>query len=181
MIPPRGLPRGGPIAKNVSGNHGTTERSMKVNSSKANRRGFTLIDVLLVILLLGMLATVAIVAIGGTRDKARKDITKVLVQQTVPNALDRYNNDIGHYPTEEEGGLDALRKKPSFGDDEKLGEKWVGYLTKEPKDAWGNALTYEVVEDAEAGAPKYKLWSNGPNGQSGDDDDIKSVPDEEET
>jgi len=152
-----------------------------VNSSKTGRRGFTLIEVLLVILLLGMLATVAIVAIGGTREKARVDLTKVLVQQTVPNALDRYNNDIQHYPTEDEGGLEALRKKPSFGDDEKLGEKWAGpYLTKEPKDVWGNALTYEVVEDAEAGSPKYKLWSNGPNGQSGDDDDIKSIEDEEE-
>ena len=153
-----------------------------MNSSKTGRRGFTLIEVLLVILLLGMLAAVAIVAIGGTREKARIDITKVLVQQTVPNALDRYNNDIGHYPSEDEGGLEALRKKPSFGDEESLAEKWAGpYLTKEPKDAWNQALTYEVVEDAEAGTAQYKLWSNGPNKQSGDDDDIKSVEDEEET
>lgn len=152
-----------------------------MNSSKTGRRGFTLIEVLLVILLLGMLATVAIVAVRGVREKARKDTTRMLVQQVVPSALDLYNNDIGHYPSEEEGGLDALRKKPNFGDDETLAEKWAGpYLKKEPKDVWGNALNYEIVEDAEAGGQTYKLWSNGPNQQSGDDDDIKSVEDEEE-
>ncbi len=148
----------------------------------ARGRGFTLIEVLLVILLLGMLATVTIVAIGGTREQSRIKITHVLVEQVVPGALDRYNNDIGHYPTEEEGGLDALRKKPSFGDDEELGEQWAGpYLKKEPKDAWNQALTYEIVEDTEGGSAQYKLWSNGPNKQSGDDDDIKSIEDEEET
>jgi type II secretion system protein G len=106
----------------------------------------------------------------------------MLVQQVVPSALDLYNNDIGHYPTEDEGGLDALRKKPSFGDDETLAEQWAGpYLKKTPKDAWNQALNYEVVEDAdEAGGQTYKLWSNGPNKQSGDDDDIKSIEDEEE-
>lgn len=153
-----------------------------MNSSKTGRRGFTLIEVLLVILLIGMLATVAIFAIGGTREQAKKDLTRVLVQDAVPAALDVYSTHIGHYPTEDEGGLDALRKKPSFGDDEKLGERWAGpYVKKELIDAWGNALTYEVVEDADVGSATYKLWSNGPNGQSGDDDDIKSVEDDEET
>lgn len=152
-----------------------------MNSSKTDRRGFTLIEVLLVILLLGLLATVTIMAVGGTREKSRIKITQVLLEQVVPGALDRYNNDIGHYPSEEEGGLEALRKKPNFGDDETLAEQWAGpYLKKEPKDAWNQSLNYELVEDAEAGGQTYKLWSNGPNKQSGDDDDIKSAPDEED-
>jgi len=151
-----------------------------LNARKSSRRGFTLIEVLLVILILSMLAGVGILAFSGVQDKAAIKTTRLLVTTTVPQALDNYKLDIGHYPTEDEGGLEALRKKPNF-DDEAKGEGWRVYLTKEPKDAWGNALTYELVEDSgEGGGQGYKLWSNGPNGQSGDDDDIKNWSEDEE-
>jgi len=143
----------------------------------ARRQGFTLIEVLLVIAIIGLLAGVFIFAIGGEQEKAQKDTTALLVKQ-VCGALDRYKLAIGRYPTEEDGGLDALRVQPTF-DDDALQDKWAGpYLTSEPKDAWNNALGYEVTEAGtdEAKTVPYKVWSYGPNGQddNGADDDIRN-------
>ncbi len=143
------------------------------------RRGFTLLEVLLVILILGMLAGVLIVAVGGAGEGARRDTTTLLITTTVPNAIERYKFNIGHVPSEEEGGLKALRICPTF-QDENLTKKWAGpYLTQEPKDGWGKDLHYEVSTGATTpGAPEYKLWSDGKDGQSGNEDDIKNWSDE---
>lgn len=152
-----------------------------MKARKNDRRGFTLIEVILVIVILAMLAAVGIGLYGPIQDRERIRTTKLLVTVTVPGALDRYKLDIGHYPTEEEGGLEALWKKPSFDEEDTMGANWVGYVTQEPKDAWGKSLNYEIDEEAEGFGPKYKLWSNGPNGNSGDDDDITSEPAGEES
>jgi general secretion pathway protein G len=149
-----------------------------MNRTRRNRRGFTLLEVLLVVAILGMLATVAIMGYGGIRKKAQKDTTQRLIDG-IANQLSLYNNDIGHYPSEEEGGLEALRTKPQF-DDEKLEDKWAGpYLTRDPADAWGNTLSYERTEPGteEADSMPFKVWSNGPNGQddNGAEDDIRNA------
>ncbi len=141
-----------------------------------NARGFTLVEILLVILILGMLAGVFIAVVGPTRQGARIDTTRLLVETTIPGALDRYDMNVGHYPSEEEGGLKALLTKPAFQDEE-TANKWRGpYLSQEPKDAWGHELHYEVVDPATGGAvgAGYKVWSDGPDGQNGTEDDIKS-------
>ena len=143
------------------------------------RSAFTLVEVLLVIVILGMLATVAIRQLIGTREGARIDTTKLLINN-VATQMDLYNMHIGHYPTEEEGGLAAMRTKPQFAD-EKLADKWRGpYLKENPVDAWGHALNYEVVSPGsdEALTTPFKISSNGPDGQAGTDDDIKSWSDE---
>ena len=134
-----------------------------MNRHDSAHKAFTLIEVLLVILILGLLAGLAIYAFSGVLD-----VTTQLVQQVIPSALDTYNMNIGHYPTADEGGLAALRVKPTFSDDT-LAAKWRGpYLTQDPVDAWGRALQYEVQSGADATAAPYKLWSSGPNGTSGD-------------
>ena len=144
-------------------------------------RGFTLVEILLVILILGMLATVFIAVVGPTREGARIDTTRLLIQTTIPEALDRYNMHVGHYPTEDEGGLKALVTKPTF-QEEATASMWRGpYLKQEPKDAWGQEIHYEVVDPSsgEAVTAGYKVWSDGPDKQSGTEDDIKSWKEDE--
>lgn len=148
------------------------ERSILL-ATRAKRQGFTLLEILLVIVILGMLAVVVITNLGGTQDKAGVKLTKVLVEQVLPGDLNRYKADMGHYPTEEEGGLQALMTKPS---DETAAAKWGGpYETKEPKDSWDHALRYEYVPSAGGQPEGYKITSDGQDQQPNTDDDIKCV------
>src|SRR5436305_4127660 len=98
--------------------------------SRPSRRaasGFTLIEILLVIVIILLLAGALVVFVLPQQKGAEKNTTKLLLQN-VGTALDTYRLNVGHYPTEQEGGLDALLKKPQF-ENEKLGDKWnVPYL-----------------------------------------------------
>jgi len=148
-----------------------------MNTRKTMRSGFTLVEILLVIAIIGILAGVFLFTIGGTQEKAKKDTAVLLIEQ-VGGALEHYKLDIGDYPGDEDGGLDALITKPSYTD-EKLGEKWAGpYLKADPVDGWGNKLGYQLSDPGsdEAKTLPYKLWSYGSNKQddSGAEDDIKN-------
>lgn len=141
------------------------------------RSAFTLVEVLLVLVILGLLATVAVVAILPQKEGARLDSCR-LKMDSIETALELYNNNIGHYPNDEEGGLTALLTKPNFSD-EKLGEKWRGpYVKEELRDPWSNPFHYEKAESSETAGKPYKLWSNGPDGQDGTQDDLRNWSEE---
>lgn len=149
-----------------------------VNSRR--RAGFTLIEILLVIVIILLLAGALVVFVLPQQQGAEKNTTRLLLQN-VGTALDTYRLNVGHYPNEQEGGLDALLKKPQF-ENEKLGEKWQGPYLKpgtQLDDPWGNKLRYELNDmsmatDAEKkGGLPYKLFSVGPDGQPETDDDVK--------
>jgi len=149
---------------------------------KRNRttRGFTLVEVLLVIAILGVLAGVFAFTMSGRLDKSKIDAAGLLIDQ-IASKLGEYSIDIGHYPTEDEGGLKALVDKPTF-DDETLAAKWVGYIKrKQLKDPWGHELGYELVDEEQGDTTRQvvHVWSHGPNGEddSGEGDDIKSWED----
>jgi len=154
---------------------------LKQNRFPPRTAGFTLIEVLLVIVVILMLAGAMVVFVLPQQKGAEKNTTKLLLAQ-VANALDTYRLNLGHYPTEQEGGLDALSKKPTF-ENERMGEKWQGPYLKPGTtldDPWGFKIRYETVaasgDNAEAGnttALPYKLFSVGPDGQPDTDDDIK--------
>lgn len=140
--------------------------------------GFTLIEILLVIVVILMLAAAMVVFVLPQQKGAEKNTTKLMLAQ-VATALDTYRLNLGHYPTEQEGGLDALSKKPTF-ENERMGEKWQGPYIKPGTsldDPWGHKLRYELIAaggDAEStSALPYKLFSVGPDGQPDSDDDIK--------
>lgn len=146
---------------------------------RGRKAGFTLIEILLVIVIILLLAGALVVFVLPQQEGAEKNTTKLLLSQ-VSSALDTYRLNLGHYPTEQEGGLDALMKKPTF-ENERLGEKWQGPYLKpgtQLDDPWGHKIRYEVVDRAVAadgaktGLP-YKLYSVGPDGQSDTDDDIR--------
>lgn len=144
------------------------------------RRGFTLIEILLVLAIIGMLAGVAIVSLVGTREGAKIDSTRAMLS-SIETALETYNMHVSHYPSEEEGNLTALRVKPTF-ENEQIGAMWRGpYLKKEPRDAWGNVINYElnVAGTDEAQTQPYRLWSNGADGVDGTEDDVKNWSEED--
>jgi general secretion pathway protein G len=154
-------------------------------SAHARRRrrasGFTLIEILLVIVIILLLAGALVVFVLPQQKGAEKNTTRLMLQG-VGNALDNYRLNLGHYPTEQEGGLDALLKKPSF-ENERLGEKWAGPYLKPGTtldDPWNNKIRYELNDATSGGgtgeaggALPYKLFSVGPDGQPDTEDDIK--------
>src|SRR5512141_717621 len=125
-----------------------TIRTIQLASRRpAQAAGFTLIEILLVIVIILLLAGALVVFVLPQQEGAEKNTTKLLLTQ-VASALDTYRLNIGSYPTEEQGGLDALMKKPTY-ENEKLGEKWQGpYLKPGTKleDPWGHKIVYEKVE-----------------------------------
>lgn len=144
--------------------------------------GFTLIEILLVIVILLLLASALVVFLLPQQEGAEKNTTKLLLNQ-VATALDTYRLNLGRYPSEQDGGLNALVTKPNF-ENSRLGEKWNGpYLKPGTKleDPWGHPIRYEAVdkstmtEDKKSGPP-YKLYSVGPDGQPDTDDDVKLMP-----
>jgi general secretion pathway protein G len=147
-------------------------------------RGFTLVEVLLVIAILGVLAGVFVFTIGGRPDKAKVDVTTIQVND-IAARLEEYKMAINEYPTDEQGGLTALIDEPTF-DDESLSGKWAGpYIKrKQLKDAWGTELSYEVQDEERGDTTRQvvHVWSFGPNKEddSGEGDDIKSWEDEDD-
>ena len=103
------------------------------------RAGFTLIEIMVVIVILGVLATLIVPKIMDRPDEARR--TKAVLDiQSIGQSLDLYRLDNHRYPTTEQG-LNALVVKPEV---DPLPPRWrqSGYLAKLPKDPWGNAYVY---------------------------------------
>jgi general secretion pathway protein G len=134
------------------------------------RRAFTLLEVLMVIVIIGILAAFVVPNFFGAGERAKKDLTKALIESGVNGSLDMYKMHMGHYPREDEGGLQALVQAP---DSEDLAAKWSGPYVKDGaklKDAWGNDLIYS--SPGQYNTNSYDLSSPGPNGSEGDEDDI---------
>ena len=140
----------------------------KLRQRSRSKGAFTLLEVLMVVSIIGLLAVVLVTALSGTQRKAKEDVTKLLIDK-VSMAIERYALHMGHYPTEDDGGLQALIDPPDDEDDEK---KWGGpYLdVKNLKDAWDSDLVYTFPGDVNE--DKFDLVSPGPDLDEGTDDDI---------
>jgi general secretion pathway protein G len=127
-----------------------------------NRRGFTLIEIMVVIVILALLAALVGPKIMGRTDDAKIQTTKTQIR-SLESALKLYKLDNGVYPTTEQG-LNALVTKPAVGVIPK-NYKEGGYLESKnvPKDGWGNDFLY--VSPGEHG--DYDLYSYGADGVKG--------------
>lgn len=132
------------------------------------RRGFTLLEVLMVVVIIGVLAVVVLTQLGGAQDAANLKLAKTFLTGKLAPALDRFKLDFGRYPTDEEG-LAILYEKPS---DEEMTQKWSGpYIAKEQlRDPWSNEYTYKRPGDYNPDT--FDISSPGPDGVQGNDDDI---------
>ncbi len=133
-------------------------------------RAFTLLELLMVIVIIGLLAAFVAPNFFGAEGKAKKDLTQAKIDSGLGGALKMYRAHVGHYPTEEEGGLKALTQKP---DNEDVAKKWAGpYVDKvtDLQDAWGNELIYR--SPGQYNETSFDLASPGEDGQEGTDDDL---------
>ena len=129
----------------------------------ANTKGFTLIEIMVVIVILGILAAVVVPNIMSRPDEARITKTKQDVR-ALETALDLYKLDNFNYPTTEQG-LEALVTKPTTPPVPKRYRE-EAYLKKVPKDPWENE--YQYLSPGERGA--IDIFSLGPDQQLSDDD-----------
>ena len=144
------------------------EFSSEVSSSSPPPRGFTLMEVLLVLAILVILGSfVTVSATSSLQQNANQDAARGQIGM-LEEAIGHYTLNIGRPPSD----LTGLRIAPA---DLKNPAKWAGpYLGKDlPKDPWGNDYHYEVTDQQEG---QFRIWSDGPDGQSGSDDDISNDP-----
>lgn len=122
-----------------------------MKARRAAQQGFTLIEIMVVILILGLLATLVVQSLRGATDKAKR--TKAMADiAELRTALDRYYIDNGSYPTTEQG-LQALVDPP--------GGQGDGYVHRVPPDPWGHPYFYQSDGNT------YTLKSFGADGVEG--------------
>jgi len=130
--------------------------------------GFTLIELMVVIMILGVLAALVVPRVMSRPDEARAIAARQDIAQ-VMQALKLYRLDNGRYPTTEQG-LQALVSRPSSGP---AAENWKSYLDKLPKDPWGRP--YQFLSPGVKGEiDVFSLGADGQSGGSGADADIGS-------
>jgi general secretion pathway protein G len=138
--------------------------------ARAIARGFTLIEIMVVVVIMGILAALVVPKLMGRTDDARIIAAKQDIA-TVMQSLKLYKLDNQRYPTTEQG-LQALLVKPTTGPAAN-GWKTGGYIDKLPKDPWGNAYQY-MSPGIKGEVDVFSFGADGQAGGAGNDADIGS-------
>jgi general secretion pathway protein G len=137
-----------------------------IQSRQHRRRGFSLVEMLLVLVILATLAAIVVPRFAGRSEQAK--ITAAQTQITsISTALDSFEVDNGFYPPSGEG-ITQLATKPDTA------TNWRGPYLKQgvPNDPWGSPYLYEFP--GKNNAQGYDLSSMGPDARAGNEDDIKN-------
>lgn len=136
---------------------------MKILSNRRKSGAFTLIEIMVVVIILGILAATIIPQFVGTTQEAKVSTAKSNIAE-LESALERYNVNMDRYPTTEEG-LKALTEAPQGGD-----SKWRGpYIKLLRPDPWGNQYQYKNPGTHKSSG--FDLWSRGADGVDGGEGD----------
>ncbi|NHB56718.1 type II secretion system major pseudopilin GspG [Acinetobacter shaoyimingii] len=150
-----------------------TQLNKKSNTRRLNQQaGFTLIEVMVVIVILGVLAALIVPNVMGRGEKAKVDTTHITLK-SVAGALDQYKLDNNKYPSMQDGGLDALVNKPASA------KNWMqgGYIKGGyPKDSWDNDVQYVIPGSEGRTFDLYSFGADGKQGGEGNDADIYYQP-----
>jgi general secretion pathway protein G len=147
------------------GKAGAVVRRAASRSTHAASRGFTLLELLVVLVIIGLLAGIVAPQYFAQIGKSNAKVAKAQIE-SFGQALDQYRLDVGHYPTTEQG-LASLRKLPQQE------TRWQGpYLKRDiPPDPWGHPYVY--VRPGTHG--DYDLISLGADGQPGGEGEATDV------
>ena len=136
---------------------------MKSFGHRKNNGGFTLIELMLVVIIIGALTAMVMPRLAGRTEQAKVSAAQADVSANIATALKLYELDNGRYPSTEDGGLQALLNKPGNM------PNWAGpYLEKKPVDPWGHEYQYKAP-----GVHRtydYDLFSIGHDGVESEDD-----------
>lgn len=137
---------------------------MQFRSQRAARRGFTFLEIMFVVVIIGILLALVGPKLVGQTQKARITTTSAQMSN-LETSLKNYEMHMGSFPKSLNGLIENEENKSA----------WDGpYLDKDaiPKDAWENDYNYKFPGDNNRRG--FDLWSNGPNGTDdrGEDDDI---------
>lgn len=126
-----------------------------MKKNKIQQRGFTLIEVMVVVVILAILAAIIVPRIMSRPEQARLVKAKTDIM-ALENALEMYRLDNGFYPSTAQG-IEALIKKPE-GEPVPLSWQSGGYLKDVPQDPWGHA--YHYTNPGKHG--EIDIWTDGP-------------------
>ncbi len=148
---------------------GGTSSPRTASRTAARRRGFTLIEVLIVIVIILAIAGLVAVNLFGSKESADKSIAEIDLKG-LRNALQQFRLDFNRYPTDEEG-LAVLWNKSTLTTEADQ-TKWHQYIIEaKPNDAWGKPWGYKQKGE-KAPEGMFDLWSTGPDMEEGTADDI---------
>ena len=146
---------------------------MKMTQKKVTpaRRGFSLIEVMIVLAIIIMIVTLVAFNMRGARDDAKISSARINMR-TLEKALERFYEKMGRYPTDDEG-IRALWDKSVITDESEV-TKWerlINNAEDAANDPWGTAWGYRQ-KDESTEENVFELWSFGPDKQDGTEDDI---------
>jgi len=139
-------------------------------SSRDSERGFSLIELLVVIVIIGLLATIVAINVIPAGNKARVEKAKADIAQ-LEQALEQYRLDNLTYPSSGDGLQALVNPPPGLAQPERY--RQGGYIKKLPNDPWGRPYLYQAP--GKKGAfDVYSLGADGQTGGTGDNADIYS-------